>query len=204
MGDSRADGSGGGRRREILEAAEGVFARRGYRGTTMADVAKAVGFTQPALYRYFPSKQALFMGALALRQEDIGSRYVDVLSADVPASEKLRRLVEATIDMAAEHPEMARLRLQAIALADEPEVKAMVSETLTNLVEAHRALFAQALEEGHLTTGLHPENAASTLAGLALYLYVCLALDLPDGEGTRAHDGARNVLDALLGKATPG
>jgi AcrR family transcriptional regulator len=48
------------RRRQLLAAALPCFARKGYRGTTTAELAAAAGVTPPILYRHFESKQDLF------------------------------------------------------------------------------------------------------------------------------------------------
>ncbi|QFG26065.1 TetR/AcrR family transcriptional regulator [Actinomadura sp. WMMB 499] len=47
------------RRAEILAAAAELFARRGYHGTSIGDVGRAVGLTGPALYRHFRGKEAV-------------------------------------------------------------------------------------------------------------------------------------------------
>ncbi|MDI1451120.1 TetR/AcrR family transcriptional regulator [Polyangium sp. 6x1] len=44
----------------ILDEAEALFATRGYRRTRLSEVAAAVGVSEPALYRYFRGKDALF------------------------------------------------------------------------------------------------------------------------------------------------
>lgn len=48
------------RRGRMLEAASAVFAEKGFETTSMDDIAHAAGMTKPTLYRYFPSKEALF------------------------------------------------------------------------------------------------------------------------------------------------
>jgi len=48
------------RREQIVRAAADSFASRGYRGTTTRDIAERVGITEAALYRYYPSKEALY------------------------------------------------------------------------------------------------------------------------------------------------
>ena len=53
-----------GRKGEILGAAAGVFAERGYDGGSMRDIAVRVGVTEPALYRHFPGKEALFLALM--------------------------------------------------------------------------------------------------------------------------------------------
>lgn len=47
-------------RQRVRDAALGVFARHGYRRTTMADLAGAAGMSRPALYLVFPGKEAVF------------------------------------------------------------------------------------------------------------------------------------------------
>jgi len=52
-------------RERLLNAAIELFARRGYRGTTMRDIAVAAGITERTLFRHVPSKAALFQEAVA-------------------------------------------------------------------------------------------------------------------------------------------
>jgi AcrR family transcriptional regulator len=49
----------------ILDAAEALFAERGYAGTTLRDVATRVDLRIPSLYNHFPSKDALYAAVLA-------------------------------------------------------------------------------------------------------------------------------------------
>lgn len=49
----------------ILDAAEALFAERGYAGTSLRDVASAVELRIPSLYNHFPSKEALYGAVLA-------------------------------------------------------------------------------------------------------------------------------------------
>jgi AcrR family transcriptional regulator len=53
-----------GRKGEILDAALSVFAENGYDNGSMREIAQHVGFTEPALYRHFPGKEALFLALI--------------------------------------------------------------------------------------------------------------------------------------------
>jgi AcrR family transcriptional regulator len=55
------------RRRQILDEAAQLFATAGFRGVTTRDVAARVGITEAALYRYFPSKEAIYTAILEER-----------------------------------------------------------------------------------------------------------------------------------------
>lgn len=56
-------------RQAILDAALDLFGERGFFGTTLRDVARAVGVRESALYNYFPSKDALFEALIAADQD---------------------------------------------------------------------------------------------------------------------------------------
>jgi AcrR family transcriptional regulator len=55
------------RRADILAVAAGCFSTRGFDGTTTRDIATRVGITEAALYRYFPSKEAIYTAILEER-----------------------------------------------------------------------------------------------------------------------------------------
>lgn len=56
-------------RQAVLDAALDLFAEKGYFGTSLRDVASAVGVRESALYHYFPGKDALFT-ALLIEEQD--------------------------------------------------------------------------------------------------------------------------------------
>lgn len=53
------------RREELLKTAFQLFAERGYRGTSVRDIARAVGVNEGLLYHYFDNKAELFAAVLA-------------------------------------------------------------------------------------------------------------------------------------------
>ena len=55
-------------RERILQTALALFAERGYAGTSMSDIAGALGLSKAALYRHYESKQAI-MGSIVARME---------------------------------------------------------------------------------------------------------------------------------------
>lgn len=58
-----------GRRGEILDAAMSVFAEKGYEGGTMREIASRLGVTEPALYRHYAGKEALFEDLVSVAGE---------------------------------------------------------------------------------------------------------------------------------------
>lgn len=59
-----SDAPSTGRKAEIVEAATEVFAEKGYDAGSMREIATRVGVSEPALYRHFPGKEALFIAII--------------------------------------------------------------------------------------------------------------------------------------------
>jgi AcrR family transcriptional regulator len=64
------------RREQILDVALVVFARAGFHGTSMNDVAEAAGVTKPVLYQHFDSKRELYRALL----DEVGARLLNAIS----------------------------------------------------------------------------------------------------------------------------
>lgn len=64
------------RREQILDVALVVFARSGFHGSSMNDVADAAGVTKPVLYQHFDSKRDLYSALL----EEVGARLLNSIS----------------------------------------------------------------------------------------------------------------------------
>jgi TetR/AcrR family transcriptional regulator len=93
----------------ILDAAESLFASRGYAGTTLRDVAEVVGLRTPSLYNHFESKDALYeavlergispvlralVEAVESRQAHDAQGLVDTLMAQLAQRPKLPQLIQ--------------------------------------------------------------------------------------------------------------
>src|SRR4029450_7466050 len=52
------------RRQAIADAVRGVFADKGFDGTTTRELAKATGVSEALLYKHFPSKESLYAAML--------------------------------------------------------------------------------------------------------------------------------------------
>jgi len=93
----------------ILDAAEDLFAERGYTGTTLRDVATRVGVRNPSIYNHFAGKEALYEAVLG---RVIGP-VLDALSGLIAAGPDADReaVIGTTMDILGEHPNVARLLL---------------------------------------------------------------------------------------------
>jgi TetR/AcrR family transcriptional regulator len=100
------------RKEEILEVATGLFAERGYDGTSMNHVAERVGMRKASLFYHFTTKDALYAAALdrvvARLAVPLGAAY----SSEGTFAERLDRAADAVTAVLGERPFAARLLLR--------------------------------------------------------------------------------------------
>ena len=99
-------------RQAILDAALDLFAEKGFFGTSLRDVAAAVGVRESALYNYFPGKDALFEAIIAAHQDSKIERLAPL--ADGPIADGralLVRLTNSTLDGYVEPREQKLFRI---------------------------------------------------------------------------------------------
>ena len=88
--------------RRLIAAAEGLFARRGIRATTVEQLAKAAGISKGAFYLFYPSKEALFFAVVENVETAMQAR-LEQQVADAP-HDGLRLLLRASLQAREENP----------------------------------------------------------------------------------------------------
>ncbi len=89
-----------GRREQILDTAAAMFAERGFHGVSVADLGAACGISGPALYKHFPSKDAMLAEMLVSISEELLEVGRQRDSEAENAHEALRALIGWHIDFA--------------------------------------------------------------------------------------------------------
>ncbi|MEV7673523.1 ScbR family autoregulator-binding transcription factor [Streptomyces sp. NPDC000963] len=147
-------------RAQILSAAAELFAEKGYRTTSMLNVADRVGMTKGAVYFHFRSKEAL---ALAVVENHYGrwpAVIEEVRATGLGPMDTLREVLDRAAQAFHTDPVMqagARLQLERPLIeADLPQPYVSWAGLLTDLME-------QAREDGELRPGVEPEAAARVL-----------------------------------------
>ena len=123
------------RRRIILQSAQAVFAANNYSKVGTADLAKAAGISEPALYRYFSSKKELFISTIKAS----GARLLEIW-------ERLAMEVVNPVDviwaiglgysdhLRSRSPVM-KVLFQAISEADDPDIRSALHENFAAFID---------------------------------------------------------------------
>src|SRR6059058_3336800 len=91
-------------RDQIVKAAHEYFAHYGYAKTTVADLAREIGFTKAYIYRFFESKQAIGEAIVGECLDEIFAKAHEAVRSGRDANDKLRKFAKtvtsASMDLA--------------------------------------------------------------------------------------------------------
>jgi TetR/AcrR family transcriptional regulator, cholesterol catabolism regulator len=102
-GGAAAERSASDRRAEILRLAAGLFAERGFKATTVRDIAEAAGVLSGSLYHHFNSKESIIEELLREYVDELLSDYRRIIAEDGSPREVLSRLANSVFASFAEH-----------------------------------------------------------------------------------------------------
>src|SRR5947208_13211616 len=86
------------RRDELLDLAARLFAERGFRATTVRDIAEAAGILSGSLYHHFDSKESMVDEILTGFQDELFGRYREILAAELGPRAALEAVVVASFE----------------------------------------------------------------------------------------------------------
>lgn len=92
------------RRSELLRIAATLFAEKGFKNTTVRDIAESAGILSGSLYHHFDSKESMVDEILSTFQDQLFAAYDDVLASDDDARTKLDRVVRISFEAIDQHP----------------------------------------------------------------------------------------------------
>lgn len=159
------------KRRQIVDAAAGLFAAKGFEATTTAEICRAAGMSSGNVFHYFASKRDIFEAVLVGGADDTAEQLAAALATDDPF-EALLGFVDHLAAGAA-FPGVPGLVLEAMLQAvRDPDLAERLDQQDQDEEAGVAALLVRAAEAGHVDPGLDVAHAASwvmTLVG-ALYL----------------------------------
>ncbi len=174
-----------GREAAIIQAAARLFGEKGYGATRTAQIADVAGVTERTLFRYFPSKDALYrrvmlptLVAAALPREltDIGRLFA---SDSETYSDWHRRILKMRIEVARHAGPQFRMLLAAL-MTDEALRREVIELWKKNLWETAVAAVRRFQQRGQLRSDLPAEAVARGIISLNLGYIIARALLAPE------------------------
>lgn len=148
------------RRRLILESAQAVFAASNYAKAGTAELARAAGVSEPALYRYFSGKKHLYTSAL----EAAGARLLGIwrrIAAEAADPlEAVWTIGMGYYDHLRRRSPVMKLFFEALSEADDPEIRAVVRDNFSSMVRFIESTLEEAKAQHLLGRDVDPSVAA--------------------------------------------
>ena len=155
------------RREGILAAAEEVFARRGYHGAALDDIAQAAGISKALIYEHFASKRELHASLVSARVEEIFQRLQASAGVDRPGEERLRGGIDAFLSFVEEHREAWRALFRDAADPEVGDVIERVQAQATAVIAALIAADPDAPRESEQAIEMHAALLSGAVQSLA-------------------------------------
>jgi len=163
------DGREEDRRSQILRIATELFREKGYHGTSLEDIADRVGFTKPAIYYYFDSKEDLLFSIV----EGVVSRALErvkgIQERGLAPRERMHAILTENARVVLEHLDENTAFYNERGLLS-PERERMVRDIERAYTQVLRETYAEGVQAGDLLD-IDPTVAVSTLLGATIWVY---------------------------------
>jgi AcrR family transcriptional regulator len=187
------------RRTELTREAARLFAERGYHGTSIGDLADALGVQKATLYAYIESKQDLLYETMR-EGADAFHRGLDAIPEELAATEKIRLALRAHLRVVAEQLDVATVFVQEWRYLESERREEIVAER-RRYEERIRTLFREGRDLGELRTDLDDVTATLLTLSAANWAYTWLR------PGRDTDDLADRfyalLIDGMRGYSTP-
>jgi len=181
----------------ILDKSIPLFARSGFSGVSMRDIAKAVGISGAALYHHYPDKQSLYIAAMGHAFADKASSIGEALDNTGTPEERLERFVISFTKQMANDPDFRALLQRELLDGDDERLKLLTDKVFAGTFQAMKQLAQEmALDcDAHLL--------AISMAGLILFHFETESIRRYLPGGLKKHNDpkviAQHVISLLTG-----
>ena len=150
------------KRRQLLDAAVRVFARKGYHASRVGDIAEEAGVAHGLLYHYFKSKDQVLEAVFHENWSLLVARIESVEETDEPAADQLRHISAIVLRTWLHLPDVVRVVIQEFGRS--PELAERIGE-LTLPIDALERVIRRGIENGEFRQDIDPIFAATVVYG---------------------------------------
>jgi AcrR family transcriptional regulator len=162
-------------RDRVLQVAQALFAERGYRGTSLRDIAKRIGIKAPSLLHHFPSKQQLYLAVLDKMFESLEDAANAIAWGKGSRQERMRQAVADAIDFIASHSDFVRIMWKE--MADESGVgRQVLKRRLPPLFSTAVNFIFRGQREGEFRTEVDPLHFMWSLNSITIGYFTTAAM----------------------------
>ncbi len=193
------------RKRRIIESARAVFAGSNYSKAGTAELAKAAGVSEPALYRHFASKKDLFLATLRSSSPKLLEIWERIASEVEDPLETLWNIGLHYYDHLWNRAGVMKLQFQALSEVEDKDIRAALRESFGAYVQFFRETLDEGKARGIVRKDIDSEVAAWQFLGIGLTLDMVHLLGFEaEMDRTKVERWGRLFLEAIREKRRDG
>jgi len=169
-------------KRQILRAAMTLFSERGLAGTSIRDIARKSGYTNPALYKHFAGKDELALYLFENCHRRLWTKCNAAILAAKSFDDKLEGYIGQVLELVDEHPEAMAFLSDSARVLWPKSGPAVRRQTMIGLA---RSLMSQAPQPRRGTSTVNPDLLAASLQGTLAEIARMLQVGVIPGPAVR-------------------
>ncbi len=143
-----------------------LAAEVGVKKVTTQAIADRVGIAQPTVFRHFKNRDEIFIAAIDWVAVRLFAALESLFSADLPADERLRMVLERQLAFISSHKGVPRLLFSDRLHSESPRLKAVVRRVMDRYTGRIAALLEEGKSSGRIHADLDTEQTARYIAAL--------------------------------------
>jgi AcrR family transcriptional regulator len=159
-------------KRELVEAARELFAKRGFGDVGIRELARSAGVTPGMISYYFGGKQGLYEAMLASVFEGLIARVGELLAESPRGTAPVEALIRLYVATMASQPWVPALLLREVVTAGPAQRARFVERFAGRGLPLLQGLFANEIGAGALRADLDPRLAVLSLAGMSVFPFL--------------------------------
>jgi AcrR family transcriptional regulator len=153
------------RQKEIIDAAISIIAGRGIQELTIKNLSKAIGISEPAIYRHYNSKMDILLGVLTFFEDINLGIFNKALSMAGTTPEKLEFIYKQHFDHFSNNPPLAAVVFSEEIFQNDQRLSARVSALMSRSQKHLLKIIEEGLNNGELRNDLSKEELSMIIMG---------------------------------------
>lgn len=152
--------------KQITDTTLDIIMKKGVSGLTLSEVAKGVGFSEAALFRYYTSKSDLLSEAMTHISKCLIDGIYLILQKNINPVQKLKELIEFHIGFIENNKSLPRVIFSDELHINNAELRTTIMELHKKFINAVSIILKECIEQNVFKNDLDPNMAAKTVFGL--------------------------------------
>ncbi len=148
------------RQSEIIDESIKLIADKGIQGLTIKNLSKAIGVSEPAIYRHFENKQGILLGILSIFKGNKEKLFQIIQSSDINPLLQLRSLFETRFKYFTKNPAIASVIFSEELFRNDP----LLSNKVFEIMEENQKMILQIIKAGQKSSVIKHDLTANQLA----------------------------------------